>query len=71
LVIKLGNQEAMINFDQIEVGKVKCVLWSTLDMSIEMRIEEHVYKLERDEAAMLQRLKDTNLYATGVDKFLL
>jgi hypothetical protein len=61
----------MINFDQLELTKAKCVLWATLDMSLEMRVEEHIYKLERDEAAMLQRLKDTNLYATGVDKFLL
>ena len=39
-------------------------------MSIDFRVEEFVYKLERDEAAMLARLKDTNLYATGVERFL-
>lgn len=39
-------------------------------MSIESRIEERVYKLERDEAKMLARLKQTNLHATGIDKFL-
>lgn len=41
-----------------------------MDMNIESRIEEHVYRLERDEAKMLARLKHTNLHATGIEKFL-
>lgn len=60
----------MIDFEKLENSDAKCVLWSTLDMALEMRVEEHIYKLERDEAAMLSRLRDTNLHATGVDKFL-
>ena len=34
-------------------------------------MEEHVYRLERDEAKLLKRLKETNLRATGVGGFLL
>lgn len=38
--------------------------------TITFAIEERVYKLERDEEAMLARLADANLKATGVDAFL-
>lgn len=33
-------------------------------------IEERIYKIERDENAMLERLKNVNLQAQGVDNFL-
>jgi hypothetical protein len=46
------------------------LLWATHTSSIEIRLEEHTYKLERDEAKLLKRLKDTNLRATGVAGFL-
>lgn len=36
-----------------------------------MRVEEHIFKLERDEAAMLARLQETNLHATGIKGFLM
>ena len=36
---------------------------------VKFSIEEHVYRLERDEAALMARLKKTNLRATGVDNF--
>jgi hypothetical protein len=39
-------------------------------MAIEMRVEEHIYKLERDEAKMLKKIKEANLLATGVESFL-
>lgn len=33
-------------------------------------IEERIFELERDEDAMLERLKNTNLRAQGVDTYL-
>ena len=33
-------------------------------------VEERIYKLERDDEAMLKRIKDTNMKATGVDGFI-
>lgn len=53
LVVKCGNQEASINFEKLQNSNAKACLWSTLDMSLQMRVEEHIYKLERDETAML------------------
>jgi hypothetical protein len=47
------------------------LIWATHTSSIEIRLEEHTYKLERDEAKLLKRLKDTNLRAKGVTEFLL
>ena len=38
--------------------------------SIKFSIEERIYKLERDEAAMLKRISNTNIKAMGVDAFL-
>jgi len=49
----------------------KVIFWATPNSAIEMRVEEHVFKLERDEAAMLSRLKETNLNATGIKGFLM
>jgi hypothetical protein len=37
---------------------------------VQFSIEERVYRLERDEDALLARLKNTNLRAAGVDNFL-
>lgn len=72
LFIKCGSQEAKITFSDMEQNIMpKVIFWTTLDMWVEMRIEEHVFKLERDEAAMLARLKETNLHATGVESFLM
>lgn len=71
LIVKCGNQEATINLENPGVKQPKPVFWSSLDMSFEMRVEEHVFKLERDEAKMLKRLKETNLHATGINTFLL
>ena len=33
-------------------------------------MEERIYKLERDEEAMLKRISNTNIKAMGVDAFL-
>ena len=33
-------------------------------------MEERIYKLERDEQAMLKRISDTNIKAMGVNSFL-
>ncbi len=40
------------------------------EAKISFRVEERIYKLERDEAAMLKRIQDTNLKAKGIDSFL-
>ncbi len=37
---------------------------------VQFFLEERVYKLERDEDAMLARIKNTNIRAQGVDSFL-
>lgn len=38
--------------------------------TIKFSIEERIYKLERDEEAMLKRISNTNIKAMGVDAFL-
>lgn len=63
LVVKCGNQEALINIEEMSLIKKKVFLWSTPNMGLEMRVEEHIYKLERDESKMLLRLKQSNLNA--------
>lgn len=35
-----------------------------------LRVEERIYKLERDEAALMKRIQETNLQATSVEGFL-
>lgn len=38
---------------------------------LEFTLEERTFKLERDEAKTLKRLKETNMRAMGVNAFLL
>jgi hypothetical protein len=37
---------------------------------VEVTICEKVFKLERDEAAMIQRITNTNMKAVGVEQFI-
>jgi hypothetical protein len=68
--LRCGNQEAVINFEANELKKTRAIFWATPDSALDMRVEEHLYRLERDEVKMLARLNKANLLATGVDKFL-
>lgn len=43
---------------------------SVTNSTIKFSIEERIYKLERDEEAMLKRISNTNIKAMGVDAFL-
>lgn len=38
--------------------------------TVKFSVEERIYKLERDEEAMLKRISNTNIKAMGVDSFL-
>ena len=60
-----------MNLSDVTAANQKVLIWATHTSAIEFRLEEHVYRLERDEAKMLKRLKETNLRATGVGGFLL
>ena len=40
------------------------------DCKISFHVEERIYKLERDEQAMLKRIQETNLKIVGMDNFL-
>lgn len=66
------NQVAHLSFDQMEADKFlqKASFWCRTDSTIEFTVEEHQYRLERDEEAMIQRLKQTNTAATGLAEFL-
>lgn len=70
LILRSGAQEAAINLQNLNQNQ-KAMIWATQTSSIDIRLEEHTFKLERDEAKLLKRLKDTNLRATGVSGFLL
>jgi hypothetical protein len=37
---------------------------------VQFFVEERIYRLERDEEAMLARIKNSNIRAQGVDSFL-
>ncbi len=46
------------------------LLCASQTSQMSMVIEEWIYDLERDEEAMLKRIKETNLKATSVEGFL-
>jgi len=71
LSLKCGSQEAKVNLSDSADGNQKVLIWAKHSSVIEFKLEEHIFRLERDEEKMLKRLKQTNLRATGVGGFLL
>ena len=47
------------------------MMYADQSSNLVMSLEEWIYDLERDEAAMLKRLRETNLRAEGVENHLM
>lgn len=69
LKVSVGNQTSEVNIEEAHLAS-SAHLYCTEHDQIKFEIEERVYKLERDEAAMLKRVQNTNIKAMGVDQFL-
>ena len=70
ICVKILNQVAVAD---VETGQDRNIVMYAPDLDstlAQFYIEERVYRLERDEEAMLARIKNTNIRATGVDSFL-
>ena len=71
LCAQIGSQIGEINLEQPEKFKPFVLFVSEAEASmVQFRIEERIYRLERDENAMLKRVSKTNIRAMGVDAFL-
>ena len=71
LCARIGEQVAEANIEEPEQFKSLFLYAEALDTAtITFSVEERVYKLERDEEAMLKRIANTNIKAMGVDAFL-
>ena len=71
LCAQIGSQIGEINLEQPETFKPFVLFVNQAQGSmVQFRVEERIYKLERDEKAMLKRISKTNIRAMGVDAFL-
>jgi len=71
LCISHEDQVGEVDLEEPQLTEDLVFYLDSLDASrISLSIEERIYRLERDDQALLKRIKDTNLRATGVDSFL-
>lgn len=71
LCARVGDQVAESNIEQPELFKPIYLHAADINhATIKFSVEERIYKLERDEEAMLKRISNTNIKAMGVDAFL-
>ena len=70
LAVECGNQVAYVDMESPDDETADFLLYARENSLLKMRIEEWIYDLKRDEAAMLRRLRASNLHATAVDGFL-
>ena len=71
LCATIGKQVAEANIEEPELFKpLFLYAESPHHSTIKFSVEERIYKLERDEQAMLKRISDTNIKAMGVNSFL-
>lgn len=71
LTASIGKQTVEANLEEPEQFKSVFLYADSLHHStIKFSVEERIYRLERDEEAMLKRISNTNIKAMGVDAFL-
>lgn len=71
LCARIEDQVAEANLEEPELFKsIFLYAESPHHSTVKFSIEERIYKLERDEEAMLKRISNTNIKAMGVDAFL-
>lgn len=70
LCVKILNQVASVDVEKSQESNILLYAPDLDSTMVQFFVEERVYKLERDEDAMLARIKNTNIRAQGVDSFL-
>ena len=72
LCCRIADQVAETNIEEPEQFK-PLYLYANGKLehaTVKFSVEERIYRLERDEEAMLKRISNTNIKAMGVDAFL-